>query len=582
MVFKNKFFKWLMGAIFFVIILLSLGLIYIYSVSFQLEPWEYTSEKVIKKNLPKQPNILLLVAEDMSLRVGAFGDSIAQTPNLDKLATEGVRFSNVFTTAGVCSPSRAALITGMNQISMGGQHMRTSTRPNGSYKCVPPAEVKGFPELLRAAGYYTFNTAKEDYQFSGATTDSGPFTIWDAIDDNKLWRNRRNNQPFFGMMSFMETHESGLFSPLGNKPNSFLHFVFQLIRPAMVTITEGKKVDPAKISLPPYYPDVPAVRADIAQFYSNINAMDQVVGDVLNKLEKDGLASSTIVIWTTDHGDCLPRAKRDLYDAGIKVPMIIRWPEAYRPEDVQPGTLDQRLISFVDLAPTLLSIANAPKPNYLQGIDFINDTIQRTYIFAARDRIDKINDRQRAVRDNRYKYIKSWYPKQEEGHKLAFRDNLEMMKAIWKLKDAGKLNEDQMKWFESPGAERLFDLQKDPYELHNVSTDTAYADVLDRMRNEMDDWFEKNEDWSEISEDEMVQQFQPNGEEEETPSPEINIMESYIEIKSKVKGASLGYRINNGPWLLYTKPFEAPDKGVITAKAVRYGWKESETVDLYL
>jgi len=574
----KKIAKGLLRIIILIVVLIGIGLTYVYTTSYSLGKWEYTSNEGQSKNLPQRPNILLLVAEDMSLRVGAFGDSVAETPNIDKLASEGIRYPNVFTTAGVCSPSRAALITGMSQISIGGQHMRSSSRPKGGYMSVPPAKVKAFPELLRGAGYYTFNTLKEDYQFSGMGTGSGPFTIWDAYDDSKLWRSRKGSQPFFGMMNFMETHETGLFTPLGNKPNSIMHFIIQLIRPAMVMSTDGKQVDPDKIEVPPYYPDTKIVRADMARLYSNINAMDGVVGDVLDRLEKDGLASSTIVIWTTDHGDCLPRAKRDLYDSGIKVPMIIRWPEAYRPKDVQPGTLDERLISFVDIAPTLLNLAKAPKPAYLQGKDFVLDTIPREYIYASRDRIDEIDDRQRAVRDNRFKYIRSWSPEQTEGSHLAFRDNLEIMKELWFLKKEDKLNSNQLKWFETPGKERLFDIQNDPYELHNLSKDTTYTVVLNRMRTEMDNWLKSIEDWSEVSEDEMVEKFLPNGEQEKTATPKISKENNHIIITTTTKNASLGYRINKKPWQLYTKPFSVPANVKVTAKSVRYGWKESDEV----
>ena len=570
---------WLMAVL---LILIGLASIYLYSTSFKLGNWKYDCSQVETNNLPDKPNILLLVAEDMSARVGAFGDSLALTPNIDKLAARGVRFPNTFTTAGVCAPSRAALILGMNQISTGTQHMRTSGRPNGGYQSVPPPEVKAFPELLRGAGYYTFNAAKEDYQFSGTTPGSGPFTIWDAENDPNLWRSRQKNQPFFGMVNFMETHETGLFTPLGNKPNSLIHFVMQLFRPMMVLSTEGEEVDPSKISLPPYYPNTPLVRADIARLYSNVNAMDGVVGDIINRLERDGLASSTIVIWTTDHGDCLPRAKRDLYDSGIKVPMVIYWPEAYRPKNMKTGTVDERLISFVDLAPTLLGFTNTEKPNYLEGIDIVNDTIPRSFVFAARDRIDEIDDRQRAVRSARFKYIRSWHPDQAEGVHLEFRDNLEIMKEMWRMKAAGKLNADQLKWFQSPGKERLYDIENDPFELHNLSGDINFSEDLGRLRNALDGWLEQIDDWSEMSEDKMVTQFQPNGQQEVTPKPTILIENDKISITSEETNVSIGYQVNNDPWMLYTGPFALKNNVKITAKAIRYGWKESDEVEINL
>ncbi len=577
---KKKVFRWFAGFILFVFIVIAAAIALFYAKAFRLEPWTYSSDRNTEKMIPDRPNILLLVAEDMSQRVGAFGDSLAHTPNIDQLASEGVRFPNTFTTAGVCAPSRAALITGMYQISMGGQHMRCASRPAGGYKCVPPPEVKAYPELLRAAGYYTFNIAKEDYQFSEMLPGTGPFTIWDDENNNYFWRERPDDKPFFGMVNFMETHETGLFSPLGTIPHSFMHFIIQIMRPAML-MSEGKggrEVDPGKIDVPPYFPDTKAVRKDMARFYYNISMMDSVVGNILDRLEKDGLASSTIVIWTTDHGDCFPRGKRDLHDSGLKVPMIIRWPEAFRPEGMEPGTIDLRMISFVDLAPTILGMADIPKPEYMQGYDFIRDTVRRSYIFAARDRMDEVDDRQRAVRGKRYKYIRSWYPGQPEGCHIAFRDNLDMMRNMWELKKEDKLNRDQLLWFLSPGEERLFDIQNDPYELHDLSGNPAYDTVLFRLRRVMDNWLAGIEDWSEIPEDEMVMRFEPEGRRIKTPPPELTVQNNRIVIRSPAEGVSIGYKINDGPWLLYTGPLSVPEHGQVTAKAVRYGWDESEEV----
>ncbi len=576
----KKALKWFVGVLLTLLLFIGSGLIYFYAIAFKLEPWEYPEKKETYK-LPERPNILFIVAEDMSLRVGAFGDSLARTPNIDKLAKKGVRYPNVFTTAGVCAPSRAGLITGMNQISMGGQHMRTGSRPAGGYYCVPPPEVKAFPEHLRAAGYYTFNIAKEDYQFSGMRTKTGPFTVWDDEDNNKLWRKRKDGQPFFGMVNLMETHESGLFRPLGSKPHSFLHFIMQVIRPAMLMSNsigkEGKAPDPEKIVLPPYYPDTKTVREDFALYYKNINAMDNVVGDLLERLEKDGLASSTIVVWTTDHGDCLPRAKRDLTDSGIRVPMVIYWPEAYRPKDVKPGEVDKRLISFIDLAPTFLDIARAPKPDYLQGVSMLSDSLNR-YIYASKDRIDEVYYRERAVRDQRFKYIKSWYPELPDGTHIKFRDNIEMMREMWKMKDNNRLNTAQLLWFEPTGKERLYDLKKDPDELHNLAKDSLYTDILKRMRSVQEDWLNRIGDWSRIHEDEMVKEFYPDGKRKITPAPEIRVADKQISIVCPEESASIGYRIGDGPWQLYTKQFKIPDHAVITAKAVRYGWEESKEV----
>lgn len=527
---------------------------------------------------PARPNILVLMAEDMSARVGAFGDEVAVTPNIDQLARQGIRYPNTFTTAGVCAPSRAAHITGMHQISFGGQHMRTSSGPLGAYKAVPPPQVKGYPELLRGAGYYTWTDEKLDYQFSSARANTGPFTIWDEEGGDGHWRNRQPGQAFYGLVNFNITHESGIFTPLGHWPNSFMHLAMQVMRAATLpSVPEAEPVKPSQVQVPPYYPDTDTVRADITRHYNNIAVLDQQVGDILAELERDGLAESTIVIWTTDHGDGLPRGKRDLFDAGIKVPMIIRWPEAFRPEGVAANGIDTRLLSFIDLAPTLLRLAGVALPSYLQGRDFV-DAEPRQYVFASRDRIDAVSDRQRAVRDQRYKYIRSWYPQQPGGHHLAYRDNMEMMRELWALLEAGELNEQQRQWFEAPGEERLFDLAEDPLELDNLAADPAHSATLERMRAALADWQRRVEDWSELPEEEMLAGFQPGGEVQVTETPAVALHAGQLQLSCSTEGASIGYSVEGGPWQLYSGAVNVAAGEQIEAKAVRYGWDESESV----
>ena len=528
----------------------------------------------------QRPNILLLMAEDMSPRLGAFGDRVAVTPQLDALAREGVRYTNVFTTAGVCAPSRAAHILGMHQISTGTQHMRSSTRPEGAYYSVPPEQVKAYPELLRAAGYYTYTDQKLDYQFSGPTANTGPNTVWDSEGDaNPDWRGRAEGQPFFGFRNFLVTHESGVFRPLGSMPESAMHFKMQLARWWLMDGSPVEQVKPGEVIVPPYYPDTPTVRRDLARHYDNIAYMDAEVGGILERLEQDGLADSTIVIWTTDHGDGLPRAKRDLFDSGIKVPMIIRWPTAFRPEGLSPGSLDTRLISFVDLAPTILSLAGVDVPAYMQGTDFASaEGVPRDYIYASRDRIDKIMDRQRAVRDRRFKYIRSWYPEQPEGAGLAYRDNLDMVREMRRLYLAGELDDVQRLWFEPPGEERLFDLERDPHEIQNLSNNPDYAGELERMRNALAEWQARVGDWSEESENAMVSRFQPDGKRRQTQPPRVSMSDARILIEPVTPGSSLEYRLDGGGWHLYTRPLYAGSAKRIEARAVRYGWQESDIV----
>ncbi len=535
---------------------------------------------------PLRPNILLLVAEDMSARVGAFGDSVAPTPNLDRLAEQGTRYTHVFTTAGVCAPSRAALLTGMHAISIGGQHMRSSTRPAGGYVTVPPPEAKAFPELLRRAGYFTFTDSKLDYQFSGPLAGSGPSTIWDAEGNNPPWTaDAEFSRPFFGLINFQVTHETGIFTPLGGGwPNSLTHLIVQIVRAWLVGIPEGEHpVRSEDVKLPPYYVDTPVVRSDVARHYNNIYQMDREVGEILAELEAFGLADSTIVIWTTDHGDGLPRAKRELYDSGIRVPMIIRWPDRWRPDWAAPGSTDTQLISFVDLAPTILSWAGEKPPSNMQGqIVGLSDGGVREYVYASRDRIDGFEDRERAVRDHEYKYIRSWHPEKATGHRLPFRDNLEMMVEMWALLETNRLNADQRVWFAPTGSERLYHLPSDPFELRNLAADPDYAGELDRLREAYRAFSGRVPDWSEETEAAMVNRMWPGGEQPQSEVPLIEIKDGRVTLRSPTPHASIAYRIGDGPERLYNAPFRSMSGSRIRARSIRYGYRESEEVSKIL
>ena len=520
------------------------------------------------------PNILMLVAEDLSPRIGPYGDPVAQTPNLDRLARRSVRFERVFTTAGVCAPSRAALVTGQHQISFGAQHMRTTTGPLGEYLARPEPSVKAFPELLRAAGYFTFTDAKLDYQFSGVAAGTGPFTIWSAQGRDAHWRQRQPGQPFFGLINFMETHESGVMRPDG-EPHSESHARTQQFR-SRSGLVSPPVTDPADVTPPPYYPDLPAVRRDLARHYDNIHAMDRRLGRILESLRADGLARDTIVVFTSDHGDGLPRAKRELTDAGLRVPLLVHIPARHAPAG-WPGTgVDDRLVSFVDLAPTILAWAGVPAPVWLHGTS-LSDGPPREFVFASRDRIDEVMDRKRAVRDARYKYIRSWHPEVPGGHRLEYRDNLDMVRAMRAAYEAGRLNSVQRQWFEPPGEERLYDTLSDPHELENRVADPELVEVRRRLRDALIDWLARVGDLGRLPEAELRARLLDDGAVPTTAPPEGGFSEGLLHLEA-TDGASIGYRVGDGPWTLYTTPI--PVAGPVTAKAVRYGWRESPAVVL--
>ena len=519
-----------------------------------------------------QPNILLLIAEDMSSRVHSFGDPVASTPNIDALANEGVRFPNTFTTSGVCAPSRAALITGMHQVSIGAQHMRTqSTHWPLQYTAVPPEYVKAFPELLRAAGYYTFTDFKLDYQFSGPFAGSGPFSIWDAEGHDTHWRNRGADQPFFGMINFLITHESMIFD------SDALPAELSSLKKRV--LGDGKvisAVSATDVEVPPYLPDTPVVREDLSRHYNNIATMDQQVGKILKQLDADGLLESTIVIWTSDHGDGLPRSKREVYDSGIKVPMVIRWPDALRPAGFRPGQKDMRLISFVDLAPTILEFAGVVAPDFLHGRAI--GTEQRQYVFASRDRVDSVPDRQRAVRDERFKYIRTYFADRPGVMDLEFRNGQNTMKELWRLYGSGKLDDMQQLWFEPRGPEALYDTATDPFELHNLASDPEFESHLKRLRGALAAWQEGIVDYGDLDEGEMVAAFWPDGKQPVTKDPAISVSDGIMSIRAE-NNASIEYCVDEGDWQIYSRPLAVSTDTTVRARAVRYGWRPSAVTE---
>ena len=516
----------------------------------------------------------------MSPRVGAFGDPVARTPNIDRLAEDGRRYTNVFTTAGVCSPSRAAIITGMHQSSFGAQHMRTlsgapyAPRPT-PYSVVPPHYVKTFTEYLRAAGYYTTNNYKEDYQFET------PVTAWDESSRQAHWRNRPDpDQPFFSVFNLMTTHESRIWPD-----------------PSEELVT-----DPTAVPVPPYYPDTPVVRNDIARHYDNIADMDQEVDEILRQLEEDGLADNTIVFWWTDHGDGLPRMKRWVYDSGLHVPMIIR-----APEYLEPGSTDSRLISFIDLAPTVLSLAGIDPPAYIQGRAFLGPygTSPHSYIFAARDRFDEQYDMVRAVRDMEYKYIRNYYPEKPYVLWMAYANGMPTMQEMFRLHAEGELDGPETLWFrEKRPVHELYDINVDPHEINNLAYDPDYRTVRERMEVALDDWMTDIGDMGHVSELAMVEYWWPGGVQPETEAPAMFARASTQTIFSRrdkgivetasggsfegpveiifycpTQGASIAYTTDPGEnphWLLYSGPMTIETTTTFRAKAIRYGYRESE------
>lgn len=503
------------------------------------------------------PNILWISVEDMSPHLGCYGDFTVPTPHTDRLANEGIRYTQAFCTAGVCAPSRNAIITGMYQTSTGGHNMRTlsNTYPEKtglpkSYSIVPPAAVRAFPEYLRAAGYYCTNNDKTDYQFEA------PVTVWDESGRQAHWRNRKKDQPFFAVFNLMTTHESQVW----------------------MRAKHPLRVSPNRVSVPPYYPDTKTVRNDLARFYSNISEMDDEVGRLLEQLKDDGLLNNTIIFFWSDHGDGLPFVKREVYHRGIHVPLIVRLPGKR-----QAGITDNRLLSMIDLAPTVLSLAGISTPKHMQGQAFLGKyqaRKPRSYIFAARDRIDSEYDRVRAVRDRRFTYIRNYRPDLPLYMNIEYRLQQPMMREMLKLRDEGKLNAIQMQWFRPrKPAEELYDTEKDPFELHNLAGDPAYRAHLERFRKAHKQWTRQTKDRGGIPEKELVKQMW-NGAQEPpvTAAPKLKIANNRVTISCATKGASIGYKRHEGDknWLVYQHPLAAGDSLYVLAH--RIGYRPSKIV----
>jgi arylsulfatase A-like enzyme len=507
-------------------------------------------------------NILWLVAEDLSAIIPPFGNKTVATPNLSRLAAEGIRFTQVYSTSGVCAPSRAAIATGMYQNRIGAQHMRTTSIKNfgveglSAYEAVPPAYVKMYSQYFREAGYYTSNNAKEDYQFRKSVV------AWDDSSDSAHWRNRGAGQPFFSVFNFGITHESQVWE--------------QSDQPLLIS-------NDTDVPIPPYLQNTDVSRRDITQVYSNVVAMDQQVGQILAQLEEDDLLDSTIIFWYTDHGGPLPRQKRLLYDSGIHVPLIIRFPDKLR-----AGEIDDQLISFVDFKSTVLSLAGMEPPPYVDGRAFLGDhvnTPNRRYIHAAADRFDSEYDMIRAVRDVRFKYLRNYKPEQPYYLPLMYREQMPIMQELLKLRDNGQLNEVQSQWFRtSKDEEELFDTLHDPYELHNLAKDPIHAEKLVELRNELNDWVNSIEDKGFMPEGDLIQSMWPGAVQPITLRP-VAIKRgnnSEIVLRSQTEGASIGYQILeqgevvNEVWEIYKDPLTINDRQRLAVVAHRLGFAPSE------
>ncbi len=423
-------------------------------------------------SLPKdkrRPNILWVYLEDTNPWMSCYGDDVVDTPNIDALAERGVRFDRAYMPAGVCSPTRSAVITGMYQTTIGAHEHYSSFE---TWRGIEMEEwdpnylgVQTIPEIFRKAGYYTFNEGKFHYNFvydKSNLYDRNGGNGFKGAKNGSAWSGRNDGQPFFGQIQLRGGKK-------GNAP---------------------KKVDPSEVPVPPYYPDHPVYRKEIAHHYDTILKMDEILGNIIDALKRDGIYDRTIVYFFSDHGMRLPRHKQFLYEGGINVPLIVAGP------GVPEGKARDDLVSGIDLGPSSLSQAGISIPQHMQGRDMFAPDYHRDYVIAARDRCDYTLDRIRAVVTKRYKYIRNFMT-DRPYLQPQYRDGRDYMKVLKQLYKKGKLNSVQSRFVsEDRPAEELYDLQQDPHETENLihSSKRKHQMALGRLRTILHRWIVETND----------------------------------------------------------------------------------------
>lgn len=519
-------------------------------------------------------NIIWISCEDIGPILSTYGNKAIKTPNIDRIAAEGVKYTNAYSTVGVCAPSRFSIITGMYPARLGAHNMRTGNHNNfkfpedvfhktnkgildtsgknvPEYEVVTPSYVKAFTEYLRAENYYCVNDNKCDYQFNA------PFTAWDDVFGGGTYKNAPKDAPFFYVKNHYISHESRIWLRK-DKPLT---------------------VNPEEVTIPAYYPDIPIVRNDIARKYSNIEALDKEVGQLLDQLEADGVLDNSIIFFWSDHGGNLLRQKRAVGNSGLHVPLLIRYPDGYR-----AGEIDDRLVSLMDLGPTVMSLLGIKPPQHLDGRAFAGKYEQapRKLIFGSADRFDESTDMQRSVLDGRYVYVKNFMPELPLIYRNKYREQIPMNAKLIALNQEKKLKGDASYIFmDTKPLEEFYDLQNDPYEVHNLAKDPNYATKIKGYRKALKDWQLEIEDKGFVPEHDLIEMFWPEMKQPITQNVTFKKNnKGTLKLNSLTEGASIGYQIGDdigtNHWNLYHKPLRIDKSQKILARAIRIGYKTSE------
>jgi N-sulfoglucosamine sulfohydrolase len=448
----------------------------------------------------EKPNILWLTCEDNSASwIGCYGNEQANTPNIDGLAKEGFQYMKAFANAPVCAPSRSTWITGVNAISMGTHPMRSRNE-------IPHDKIPYYPDILKQNGYYCSNVKKTDFNIGGRDDN-------DCWDSTKLdWKILKQKQPFFQIINTTKSHESQAQGDV-----------------------ENTKHDPANTTLRKYHPDLPDIRKNYAKYHDCISRMDAEIGKSLVELKKSGMEENTIVIYNSDHGGVLPRSKRFLFDSGIHCPLIIRIPEKFKhlwPAD-KPGSQIDRLVSFVDMPKTWLSITGSKTPNHLQGTTFLgpNTETEQAYHVAFRGRMDERNDNLRAVRDKQFLYVRNYMPYAPWGQHLSYLWKMKATQAWQAHVKSGQANAVTSRFFNpKPFTEELYDTQKDPDNINNLAQQPEMAAIVKQKRVQLNQWQEKMFDAGLLPEADMVKRAADNNMTiyEMVRKPELYDLKAYL------------------------------------------------------
>ena len=517
-------------------------------------------------------NIVWISTHDINPHIGAYAGlwpdaDQPRTPRLDALAAEGIRFDQAFAAAPVCAPSRAAIMTGCYPISTGTMHMRT--------KAVPPSDVRLLSEYFREAGFYTTNNWFTDFQVET------PPTAFDDCSPAAHWRDRPDDAPFFASFHSLITHESRVYRD-------------DAYAAATAGLTDEERCDPATVALPPYHPDTAAFRRAWSRYVDLITAMDAWVGGILDQLEADGLAGDTLVVFWSDHGASFPRAKRWANEAGLRVPLIARWPGR-----LDAGAARAEVVQLLDLAPTMLAAAGLPVPGHMHGRALFGpDGAPETaapYAYGARDRMDAQEDAVRTIRDDRFRYTLNLHPDRSGMQYNFYPDHLDTWADLRRLVHEEGLDlslgrvptrlTDLQRAVVAAGrpAEELFDIRSDPHETRNLADDPAYGEIKDRLRDALEAWRAEYGDLGVIPERELLERWRPGGEPRPTAAPDVRLEGGRVTATCATPGASIAWtsdppgplgelgeleRQTGSPvpdgrrWRLYSSPIPRPSEPV--------------------